>query len=178
MKKRILSAFLVGLLSSGTAFASVDHGITKQDVLEAQKAWGDGIVAIGEVYTAKGDYKARAAEHIKDLYSYEQGEVLFKPTLASDDQFRETFDEALSYFVRGKISEDKGFAIKPWSNVRFGEQQIITDKDSAIAMGNYFFTPVGGTEETKVEYTFGYTKDENGDLRINVHHSSLPFSNE
>ncbi len=58
----------------------------------------------------------------------------------------------------------------------FGEQQIITDSDSAMAMGNYFFTPVGETTETKVEYTFGYMKDDVGKLRINVHHSSLPFT--
>jgi hypothetical protein len=160
---------------SGAAMAD-EHAITKQDVLDAQKAWADGIVAIGEVYTNEGDYSARAAEHIKNLYAYDQSEVLFKPTLASDDQFRETFDEALSYFVGGSIEEDGGFAIKPWSNVRFGEQQIITDSDSATAMGNYFFTPVGSEEETKVEYTFGYMKDENGTLRINVHHSSLPYT--
>lgn len=177
MKNQIISLLALGVLSSGTAFAD-NHSITKQDVLDAQKAWTDGIVAISKVYVEEGDYKARASQHIKDLYAYDQGEVLFKPTLASDDQFRETFNEALSYFVGGEISEDKGFAIKPWSNVRFGEQQIITDSDSATAMGNYFFTPVGSEEETKVEYTFGYMKDEEGKLRINVHHSSLPFTPE
>lgn len=181
MRKQILTAVALGVAATTPAFAG-DHdhkhkkAITEQHVLDAQKAWGDGIVAISEVYVNKGDYKARAAEHIKELYAYDQSEVLFKPTLASDDQFRETFDQALSYFVGGEISEDKGFAIKPWSKVRFGEQQIITDSDSAIAMGNYFFTPVGSEEETKVEYTFNYMKDKEGKLRINVHHSSLPFA--
>ncbi len=175
MKKQILSLSTIGVLLSGTAFAD-NHPITKQDVLDAQKAWADGIVAISTVYVEEGDYKMRAAQHIKDLYAYGQGEVLFKPTLASQDQFRETYDQALSYFVGGDIAEDTGFAIKPWSNVRFGEQQIITDSDSAMAMGNYFFTPVGETTETKVEYTFGYMKDDAGKLRINVHHSSLPFT--
>ena len=174
MKKLLLSTLALGVLSSGSALAA--DAITKQDVLDAQKAWGDGIVAISQVYVDKGDFKARASQHIKDLYAYEQGEVLFKPTLASNDQFREDFDEALSYFVGGEISEDKGFAIKPWSKVRFGEQQIITDSDSAMAMGNYFFTPVGSDQETKVEFTFGYMQDEDGKLRINVHHSSLPFA--
>jgi hypothetical protein len=177
MKKLLLTAATLGLLSTGAAYAeNHSHAITEQDVLDAQKAWADGIVAISDVYIAEGDYTARAAQHINELYAYEQGEVLFKPTLASDDQFRETFDEALSYFVGGQIAEDGGFAIKPWSAVRFGEQQIITDSDSATAMGNYFFTPVGSEEETKVEYTFGYMKDEDGNLRINVHHSSLPFT--
>ena len=42
-------------------------------------------------------------------------------------------------------------------------------------MGNYFFTDLNG-DESKVEYTFGYVKDEEGNLKIGVHHSSLPFS--
>ena len=45
----------------------------------------------------------------------------------------------------------------------------------AIAMGHYYFTGPDGTE-TKVEYTFGYLKDGEGKLRIQLHHSSLPFS--
>lgn len=174
MKKLLMTAAFI-TLTSGAAMAA-GKGITEQEVLDAQKQWGEGIVAISKVYLDKGDYKARAAEHIKNLYAYDQGKVLFKPTLASDDQFRENFDQALSYFVGGDIAEDKGFAIKPWDKVRFGEQEIITDSDSAIAMGNYFFTPHGETAETKVEYTFGYMKDDAGKLRINLHHSSLPFS--
>ena len=167
----------------GSACAASDRqpagnkAITEQDVLDAQKAWGDGIVAIGKVFSEDGDYGERAAEHIRTLYAYDHSEVLFKPTLASQDQFRETFDEAHSYFVKGIIDEDGGFAIRPWSKVRFGQQQIITDSDSAVAMGNYYFTPVGETAETKVEYTFGYMLDAEGNLRINVHHSSLPYSN-
>lgn len=162
--------------SSHPAQHAAPSPITKQQVLDAQKAWGDGIVAIGKVFQEKGDYQAKASEHIKTLYAYEQGEVLFKPTLAAKAQFRPTFGGALSYFVKGKHAEDKGFAIKPWSKVRFGEQQILTDSDSAIAMGNYYFTPVGSTEETKVEFTFNYMKDKTGALRINTHHSSLPYA--
>ncbi|MBW2183666.1 MAG: hypothetical protein JRF49_07355, partial [Deltaproteobacteria bacterium] len=48
--------------------------------------------------------------------------------------------------------------------------------DYAVAMGNYFFTQVDGTE-VKVEYTFGYIKGSDGKLKINLHHSSIPFSN-
>ncbi len=155
---------------------SGDHMITEKEVLAAQKAWGEGIVAIGAVFQEGGDYKAKAAEHIRTLYAYEQGTVLFKPTLAAEDQFRETFDEALSYFVKGEIAEDSGFAIRPWQEVRFGDQDILLSGDTAAAMGNYFFTPVGETEEVKVEYTFGYMKDEDGKLRINIHHSSVPYS--
>jgi hypothetical protein len=42
-------------------------------------------------------------------------------------------------------------------------------------MGNYFFTEPNGNI-VKVEYSFGYFLDSNGNLKINLHHSSLPYS--
>jgi len=42
-------------------------------------------------------------------------------------------------------------------------------------MGDYYFTKTNG-EEIKVEYSVGYIKDKHGNLKINLHHSSLPFS--
>ena len=101
--------------------------------------------------------------------------MLFKPTLASADQFRGTFDEALSYFVGGSVSEDGGFAIAPYTNVRWENEGTTINGDTALAMGNYFFTKTDGTE-VKVEYSFGIKKMEDGDLKIVLHHSSLPFS--
>jgi len=44
-----------------------------------------------------------------------------------------------------------------------------------MAMGNYFFTGKDGSE-TKVEFTFGYFLDTEGNARINLHHSSVPYS--
>ena len=66
--------------------------IADQLILEAQKAWGDGIVKIGKVFVEKGDYKAAAEEHINEFYNYQEGQVLFKPTLVSQKQFRLDFD--------------------------------------------------------------------------------------
>lgn len=171
--------FILGLLMAFAVLPSTAHAhdITKEDVLETQKEWAAGIVNISKVFMEEGDYKQAATDHINNLYAYELGDVLFKPTLAADDQFRETFDEALSYFVGGEIAEDKGFAIKPWTKVRFGENpHIAVYGDYAVSMGNYFFTPKGSDIEQKVEFTFGYIKDKEGDLRINLHHSSLPFA--
>ncbi|NKQ41487.1 MAG: hypothetical protein HF962_07955 [Sulfurovum sp.] len=156
--------------------ANAGSGITKSEVVDAQKSWGNAIVAIGKAYTDKGDYVAEAQKTLDTLYNYKNGTVLFKPTLAANKQFRETPKNALSYFVKGVEKEDHGFAIKPWSKVRFESAGIITDSDSAVAMGNYFFTVAGTDDEVKVEYTFGYVKDSKGNLRINVHHSSLPYS--
>ncbi len=149
--------------------------ITEEEVRAAQEAWAEGIEDISAVYLEEGDYRARAAAHILELYGYEQGPVLFKPTLAADDQFRENFEQALSYFVGGVVEEDGGFAIKPWSEARFGEQEIILMGDAALAMGNYYFTPHEGGEPQKVEFSFGYFRDDDGELRINLHHSSLPY---
>lgn len=151
--------------------------ITKESVIAVQNQWGEGIVRIGAAFTEKQDYTAVAKEHIDTLYAYDFSPVLFKPTKAAQDQFRSTKETALSYFVatNGACSEDKGFAIQPWTKVRFENADIIVQGNTAVAMGNYFFTTTEG-EEVKVEYTFGYMQDADGNLRINVHHSSVPFS--
>ena len=95
--------------------------VSLEDVERVQQEWGDGIVAISKSYTDGGDYVGIAANHINTLYGYQIGSVLFKPTLALIDQFRPTFDSALSYFVASNNAcpEDEGFAIKGWTEVRF-----------------------------------------------------------
>ena len=153
--------------------------VTMMDVEKAQRAWAEGIVSIAMAHTTGIDYVERARTHIKSLYAYDISPVLFKPTLAINIQFRSTFEGALSYFVAGndEYPEDKGFAIKGWTNVRFENEGIILNETSAIAMGNYFFmTPEG--DEVKVEFSFGYIVDSGGSLRINLHHSSIPASFE
>lgn len=160
------------------AAAQADRCITEQEVVAAQKAWGEGIVKIGKVYTDGGDYSAAAADHINRFYGYDHSLVLFKPTLARVTQFRTSFDAALSYFVGGNptYAEDKGFAIKPWTAVRWENAGITNNAcNMAVAMGNYYFTAKDGSD-TKVEYTFGYVRDNNGDLKIVVHQSSVPYS--
>ncbi len=149
--------------------------ITKEEITSAQKAWGDGIVFIGEAYTNEEDYKAFAADLVAQLYDYDESTVLFKPTKASAREFRLTEEEAVSYFVTGVIAEDHGFAIQPWSQVRFENADIILNCDSALTMGNYYFTDANTGEEVKVDYTFGYRQDEDGKLYINLHHSSFPY---
>jgi hypothetical protein len=150
--------------------------ITQEEITTAQQQWADCIIKIGKTFLEKGDVKAVAALCIDTLYAYDIGPVLFKPTKAAEDQFRETKEQALSYFVTGDIHEDHGFALQPWSKVRFENLSTIIDSDSAIAMGNYYFTDANNGHETKVEYTLGYIRDKQGRLRINVHHSSLPYT--
>ena len=153
--------------------------VTVAEVKDAQRAWGEGIVAIATAHTNGGDYVGLAKDHVNTLYAYQMGPVLFKPTLAATDQFRPTFETALSYFVASNNAcpEDLGFAIKGWTNVRFENSDVIIDGNTALAMGNYFFTSQEGSE-VKVEYTFGYIEDDNGGLRIQLHHSSMPANHD
>lgn len=175
MNKLLATTALIALPAT-SAFAGecgTHNKITNDEIIAAQKSWGDGIVNIG----AAKDPKKAAIEHINKLYAYDLGKVLFKPTKASAVQFRDDKDEALSYFVGGKEPEDKGFALAPFTKVRFENHSITIDCDSALAMGNYYFTKTDG-QEIKVEYSFGYVEDKSGHLKINLHHSSLPYKPE
>lgn len=174
--KTLGAAATLALVTTGSlALADTQSGLTMEQVTAIQTAWGEGIVNIGAVHTAGGDYTAAATDHINTFYAYDEGEVLFKPTLAAEDQFRGDFNEALSYFVGGEIAEDGGFAIAPYTNVRWENEGTIISGNTAMSMGNYFFTKTDGAE-VKVEYTFGFEQMENGEPKIVLHHSSLPFS--
>jgi hypothetical protein len=170
-KLLLMLSFFVAPLALAQNF-----GITIDEVKATQKKWGEGIVRIGQVYLDKGDFKKEAFDHIMDLYDYEAGAVLFKPTLAAKVPFRPTVEGALSYFVGNnpKFAEDSGFAIKPWTQVRFDNHNIITYGMKAIAMGHYYFTNLDG-EEVKVEYTLGFIK-RGDDIKITIQDSSLPYN--
>lgn len=150
--------------------------ITLAQVEDAQNAWGEGVVRIGSLKDDRPKLEQFASAFLDNLYAFELGEVLFKPTLASVVQFRPTKTAALSYFISGNADfpEDHGFAIKPWTAVRFQNANLILEVNRAIAMGNYFFTDLDGGE-TKVEYTFGYRLLD-GQLKIDLHHSSRPYT--
>ena len=151
--------------------------ITKDQVLDAQSKWGAGVVKIGSLKDSRTACEEYTSEFLDERYAFETGTVLFKPTKCEIEQFRPTKAGALSYFIAGDnraCPEDKGFAIQPWTKVRFENAGIITEESYAIAMGNYFFTDLNGNE-AKVEYTFGY-KLINSVLKIDVHHSSFPYA--
>lgn len=151
--------------------------ISKKQISEVQNTWGQGVVKIGALKDNKVECEAFASEFLDQLYGFEEGVVLFKPTKCAIEQFRASKAQALSYFIAGDdraCNEDKGFAINPWTKVRFENTNLILEENRAIAMGNYFFTDFNGNE-AKVEYTFGY-KLIDGALKIDVHHSSFPYT--
>ena len=158
----------------------VNRAITESEVLAAEKAWGDALVAISTTYDTKGIEAARAlAEKVIDTaYAYQFGPVLFKPTLAVAPQtFRTTRAGALSYFVGGDpaFPMDKGFALKHWQKVEIKNAAIFISGDTATAMGNVIFTDKDG-KIVIVDKTWEYFKDDSGKLRIILHHSSLPYT--
>jgi len=148
----------------------------KNLIREYQIKWANGIVELGKT---KGDIvnsKKLATDFINSLYDFKNGTVQFKPTKASEFQFRNDFDSALSYFIGSNPSfaEDAGFALNPWVDVEFKNDSVNVFDNLGLAMGNYFFTDLEG-EKTKVEYSFVY-KREGESLKIILHHSSLPYS--
>ena len=148
----------------------------KNLIREYQIKWANGIVELGKT---KGDIitsKKLATDFINSLYDFKNGNVQFKPTKASEFQFRNDFDSALSYFIGSNPSfaEDAGFALNPWVDIEFKNDSINVFDNLGLAMGNYFFTDQKG-EKTKVEYSFVYRR-EGESLKIILHHSSLPYS--
>ncbi|CUH75448.1 hypothetical protein TRM7557_00392 [Tritonibacter multivorans] len=153
--------------------------ITEQDMAAAYGAWANALVALSKTYEAEGIDAARAlaGEAIDALYAYGDGPVLFKPTLASGDQtFRPTRDGALAYFVGHDdvYTRDQGFGILGWRNAEFHTKATFTQGDVAIWMGRVEFTDKDG-KVIEADKSFGYKRDAAGDLRIVLHHSSLPY---
>ena len=148
--------------------------ITRQEVEAAQRAWGDAVVAVGAAPTWEESH-ALAQDLVQRLYVTD-GSLLFRPTLAVEAPFRHTASGSVSYFV-GRSSEheeDKGFALAPWTAVRFENAGVVSHGHTAQSMGDYYFTRPDGTE-LRVQYSFGYIRDESGNLRIQLHHSALPY---
>jgi hypothetical protein len=149
-----------------------------QSIRSAQASWGAGVVAIGAI-ADWAEAKTTAEQFIRDHYSLDSDTLLFCPTKAAVVQFRSTLKSVRSYFVGGDTEhpEDTGFALEPWSGVRFENADIVFKGDVAMAMGNYFFAKVDGSE-LKVEYSFVYFLDTGNKVKIQLHHSALPYGGQ
>jgi len=150
--------------------------ITKEKITDFLNEWGDSIIEIGKLNDKSDEQRKLTVEILKKLYGYGEFEVLFTPTKASQKPFRPTFEGALSYFVADSpdFPEDHGFAKNPWTKVRFDIKGIQIYDNVAITMGHYFFTDLDNVE-LKAEYSFAIAENKNGELKIVLHHSSLPF---
>jgi len=146
---------------------------------QARNDWGLGILKISEAYESSGIDKARvvANEFLDNLYGFEFGPVLFKPTLSGGSKtFRPSKEGALSYFIgeNPNYPNDTGFGIKYWRKVDSDTSAIFIEENVAMWIG--WVTLVNNIgDEVKVDKSWGYRKDDNGRLRIVLHHSSLPY---
>jgi len=145
---------------------------TKQELFEFIKSWIDGLSMIRTAYKKNEDYKNMALEFINKHYLFNEESVLFKPTLTNKTIFRNSVDDALSYFIGGKYSEDTGFALKAYESIDINETNTIIEKDLIAIMGVLDFKLINSDESMRVAFTFVLKSSETG-LKIKVHHSSL-----
>jgi hypothetical protein len=175
-------ALTVAIVVGPPALAADPPGaqITEPEVRAAEKAWGDALVTISRDYETGGIKKARAtASAVLDAaYGYDLGPVLFKPTLTRAPQtFRLTKAGALAYFVGHDPAypNDTGFALKHWRAVEVKDVGIQINGDVANTMGKVVMRDRAG-KLTTVDKTWVFKKDDQGVVRIIVHHSSLPYT--
>ncbi|MCC5925881.1 MAG: phosphoribosyl-AMP cyclohydrolase [Bacteroidetes bacterium] len=170
----MLSATACASNSNANSYGTDRNEITRAMIEQAQEGWIAALVSVG----AAEDPSARAYEVLTNYYDFSGSGVLFKPTLTHGEQtFRMTKDGALSYFVGGNaaFAQDDGFALRPYVSGVADIKDVVIVGKAAIAMGNITLTAYDGST-VMVDKTFGYRMDENGNLRIITHHSSLPFS--
>jgi hypothetical protein len=184
---KILPLLAVAVLTSvhvsanaGDEYPVLDTNITLEEIEAAQEGWGAALIQISDDYSEGGIEKATAtASAVLDAaYGYNLGPVLFKPTLSVAPQtFRPTKEGALSYFVGNnpEFPADKGFALMGWKEYEFENSAVHISGDLGLTTGKVRVTD-GEGKVTEVDKTWGFKKDDQGTLRIILHHSSLPFS--
>jgi len=177
-----------------------EQPITRQQVLEAQKLWSDGIVALGRYgrklleqerenqvkklvgAARKNGYNrsmlwTKTNEFVKKIYGFSEGPVLMKVTEATPStRIRLTRAGAISWLIGNDrdFPADRGFALRPWNEVRFENKAVNVHLCRAQAIGTAYFTDDAGNDR-ELQYVIGYTRDVDGRIRIDLHHMALPF---
>ena len=146
----------------------------KKIIKEFLNSWKEGVIEIGSTYQKGGNFRDVAEIFIEKHYAFSEANVLFKPTYTSETIFRNNKADAISYFIKGNISEDKVFALKPWETIDLDEVNFLLEDNFTASMGTFLFKPLNEDEVTKVAFTFVFTKINNS-LKIKVHHSSPVF---
>jgi hypothetical protein len=180
-RRTLLAMTLAAASASAAAFTPtvINTNITEADVKAAQEAWGKALIQISDDFASGGLTKAKATANavLDAAYGYNLGVVLFKPTLTHGQQtFRTTQAGALAYFVGDDkaFASDSGFALKGWKKYEYRNAGVFINGDMALTQGHVILTNKDG-QVTTVDKTWGFKKDEKGQLRIVLHHSSLPF---
>lgn len=173
---------LVLLAASGSLSAAeiANNNITEAEIKAAQDAWGKALIQISDDYRTGGIEKAKttATTVLDSAYGYNNGPVLFKPTLAGGEQtFRINQEGALAYFIGNNKAYpvDTGFALKNWKSYNYDNAAVYINGDMALTMGKVHLTD-RDNKETTVDKTWGFKKGDDGKVRIVLHHSSLPYA--
>ena len=161
-----------------------DNTITLNEVLEAQKGWCAGLLAINKAYQ-KGGYdaaKSVAVDVIDGAYAYQFGPVAFKPTYTrGESTFRQDRAGAIAYFVGPdpsikRFGKDQGFATyRNWTSCKIVDDVVQLFGQTANTMGYIEIVDAkGGVARPEKTWTFWKPKN-GGNIRIVLHHSSVPF---
>ena len=147
------------------------NNILEKDINDFLASWTEGILGIGKAFRNNKNYKEIAMVFIQKHYAFENEKVLFKPTYTSDVIFRNKVDEALSYFISGNITEDSGFAIKPWQSISSSDINFLIEDHLCAVMGVLELKSEVTENITKIAFTF-ILKKTGQKLKIKIHHSS------
>lgn len=175
----LLVLVLAFVMPASAASQPPTPAITSADVTRIQQSWCQSFLEIGAAFRSSGISQARAlAETFVDTaYGYERGSVAFKPTFASGSQtFRPTREGAIAYFVgaNSRYPNDRGSALKPWVSCSVTNHSIQLHGSYAAVMGQMTLVDQEGVATT-LDQTWGLLLQEPGEIRIVLHHSSLPF---
>ena len=116
--------------------------ISENDLADARQSWGDGLIKISQIFESSGidEAKSFASSLTDNLYGFDFGPILFKPTLSGGAQtFRKDKEGTLSYFVgqNPKYPKDTGFGLKYWRDVRFDTNKSFSEELSNIFIEVY-----------------------------------------
>ena len=140
-------------------------------IKEFLSSWTKGVIEIGQAYSNKENYEKEALKFLSNHYAFKTQQILFKPTFTKEKIFRNSLEEALSYFIKGEFIEDNGFALKPWEEINLKELNILNEENLSSAMGTLSFKPVSSSDTTLVAFTFVFCLEEE-EIKIKIHHSS------
>jgi len=149
----------------------MNNVINKEQIDSFLNSWAEGVLAIGKYYLENENFTQRALIFIEKHYAFNHGSVMFKPTFTKEKIFRNDKKSALSYFVGGEMTEDSGFAIKPWESIELAEVNYLTENNFSAVMGTLHLKPFDSENISVIAFTFVLEKYDDS-IKIKVHHSS------
>jgi hypothetical protein len=155
--------------------------ITEDEVGNMNKAWGDSLANISKTYEEEGfDAAKNLTEQLIDkFFCFHLGiPVGVKPSRAVAPQtFRTTPEGVLANYVgnNSDYPNDTGFALKGWVKVENYPSTILLLGRVALFMGTYSLTNKDGNV-TLLDITWGFLKEDDGNLCFTIGHGSLPYS--